>query len=114
MIELQLNIKCLSASTAPVLHNLQSLSFTASFLYLPLSISILCELIRKDMKHLPVEDSTPFGGRGIPFYLSQFVSILGNLYPDRGIKGSFLGMFGKMDLCKKILIQAYTSLILPL
>ena len=61
-----------------------------------------------------VEDSPPFGGRGIPFYLSQFVSILGNLYPDRGIKGSFLGMFGKMDLCKKILIQAYTSFILPL
>ena len=60
---------------------------------------------------LSVGDSPPFGGRGIPFYLSQFVSILGNLYPDRGIKGSFLGMFGKMDLCKKILIQAYTSLI---
>ena len=58
-----------------------------------------------------VGDSPPFRGRGIPFYLSQFVSILGNLYPDRGIKGSFLGMFGKMDLCKKILIQAYTSLI---
>ena len=58
-----------------------------------------------------VEDSPPFGGRGIPFYLSQFVSILGNLYPDRGVKGPFLGMFGKMDLCKKILIQAYTSLI---
>ena len=55
-----------------------------------------------------VEDSPPFGGRGIPFYLSQFVSILGNLYPDRGVKGPFLGM------CKKILIQAYTSLILPL
>ena len=61
-----------------------------------------------------VEDSPPFRGRGIPFYLSQFVSILGNLYPDRGIKGSFLGMCGKMDLCKKILIQAYTSLIQPL
>ena len=60
---------------------------------------------------LSVGDSPPFGGRGIPFYLSQFVSILGKLYPDRGIKGSFLGMFGKMDLCKKILIQAYTSLI---
>ena len=60
---------------------------------------------------LTVEDSPPFGGRGIPFYLSQFVSILGNLYPDRGVKGRFLGMFGKMDLCKKILIQAYTSLI---
>ena len=60
---------------------------------------------------LTVGDSPPFGGRGIPFYLSQFVSILGNLYPNRGIKGSFLGMFGKMDLCKKILIQAYTSLI---
>ena len=58
-----------------------------------------------------VGDSPPFRGRGIPFNLSQFVSILGNLYPDRGIKGSFLGMFGKMDLCKKILIQAYTSLI---
>ena len=60
---------------------------------------------------ISVEDTPPFGGRGIPFYLSQFVSILGNLYPDRGIKGSFLGMFGKMDLCKKILIQAYSSLI---
>ena len=60
---------------------------------------------------ITVEDSPPFGGRGIPFYLSQFVSILGNLYPDRGVKASFLGMFGKMDLCKKILIQAYTSLI---
>ena len=60
---------------------------------------------------LAVEDSPPFGGRGIPFYLSQFVSILGNLYPDRGVKGPFLGMFEKMDLCKKILIQAYTSLI---
>ena len=58
-----------------------------------------------------VEDSPPFGGKGIPFYLSQFVSILGNLYPDRGVKGPFLGMFGKMDLCKKILIQAYISLI---
>ena len=63
------------------------------------------------MVWLSVGDSPPFGGRGIPFHLSQFVSILGNLYPDRGIKGSFLGMFGKMDLCKKILIQAYTSLI---
>ena len=61
--------------------------------------------------YITVGDSPPFGGRGIPFYLSQFVSILGNLYPDRGIKGSFLGMFGKMDLCKEILIQAYTSLI---
>ena len=60
---------------------------------------------------LTVEDTPPFGGRGIPFYLSQFVSILGNLYPDRGVKGPFWGMFGKMDLCKKILIQAYTSLI---
>ena len=60
---------------------------------------------------LSVEDSPPFRGRGIPFYLSQFVSILGNLYPDRGVKGPFLGMFGKMDLCKKILIQAYTSFI---
>ena len=58
-----------------------------------------------------VEDSPPFRVRGIPFYLSQSVSILGNLYPDRGVKGPFLGMFGKMDLCKKILIQAYTSLI---
>ena len=61
--------------------------------------------------HLTVEDSPPFGGRGIPFYLSQIVSILGNLYPDRGVKGPFLGMFGKMDLCKKLLIQAYKSLI---
>ena len=60
---------------------------------------------------LTVEGSPPFGGRGIPFYLSQFVSILGNLYPDQGVKGPFLGMFRKMDLCKKILIQAYTSLI---
>ena len=60
---------------------------------------------------MAVKDSPPFRGRGIPFYLSQFVSILGNLYPDRGVKGPFLGMFGKMDLCKKILIQAYTSLI---
>ena len=61
--------------------------------------------------YLSVQDNPPFRGRGIPFYLSQFVSILGNLYPDRGVKGPFLGMFGKMDLCKKILIQAYTSLI---
>ena len=45
---------------------------------------------------ITVEDSPPFGGRGIPFYLSQFVSILGNLYPDRGVKGPFLGMFGKI------------------
>ena len=60
---------------------------------------------------ITVEDYPPFRGRGIPFYLSQFVSILGNLYPDRGVKGPFWGMFGKMDLCKKILIQAYTSLI---
>ena len=67
--------------------------------------------ICKASKVYTVGDSPPFRGRGIPFYLSQFVSILGNLYPDRGIKGSFLGMFGKMDLCKKILIQAYTSLI---
>ena len=63
------------------------------------------------LSYYSVGDSPPFGGRGIPFYLSQFVSILGNLYPDQGIKGSFLGMFGKMDLCKKILIPAYTSLI---
>ena len=63
------------------------------------------------LSHKTVGDSPPFRGRGIPFYLSQFVSILGNLYPDRGIKGSFLGMFGKMDPCKKLLIQAYTSLI---
>ena len=68
-------------------------------------------LICEAMILTSVGDSPPFGGRGIPFYLSQFVSILGNLYPDRGIKGSFLGMFGKMDLCKKILTQAYTSLI---
>ena len=39
--------------------------------------------------YLPVEDSPPFRGRGIPFYLSKFVSILGNLFPDRGVKGPF-------------------------
>ena len=31
-----------------------------------------------------VEDTPLFGGRRIPFYMSQFVSILGNLYLDRG------------------------------
>ena len=87
-----------------------------------MSNNILTQLKSRNHKHLvlkhlklrtfiTVGDSPPFGGRGIPFYLSQFVSILGNLYPDRGIKGSFLGMFGKMDLCKKILMLAYTSLI---
>ena len=68
----------------------------------------------KDKFPKTVEDTPPFGGRGIPFYLLQFVSILGNLYPGRGVKGPFLGMFEKMDLCKKISIQAYTSLILSL
>ena len=54
---------------------------------------------------------SPVRGKGNSLYLSQFVSILGNLYPDRGVKVPFWGMFRKMDLCKKILIQAYTSLI---
>ena len=80
-------------------------SITKEYVESNLNVTVIQKFI------ITVEDSPPFGGRGIPFYLSQFVSILGNLYPDRGIKGSFLGMFGKMDLCKKILIQAYTSLI---
>ena len=42
-----------------------------------------------------VEDSPPFGGRGIPFYLSQFVSILGNLYPNRGGKRAIFGYVWK-------------------
>ena len=89
-----------------------------NFLKLSLDLTFCNENLHCVMEHIfkmlyqsTVGDSPPFGGRGIPFYLSQFVSILGNVYPDRGIKGSFLGMFGKMDLCKKILIQAYTSLI---
>ena len=31
--------------------------------------------------------------------------------PIGGLKGPFLGKFVKMDLCRKILIHAYTSLI---
>ena len=58
--------------------------------------------------HLSVEENPLFGGKGIPFYLSHFVSIFRNLYPDRGVKRPFRGMFGKLDLCKKLLIQAYT------
>ena len=45
-------MKCFSSSTAPELHNLHSLSLTGCFLYQPLSISNLCELIRNDIKHL--------------------------------------------------------------
>ena len=87
-------------------------SFFFAFIFLLCNQYIFKEQVLFRVDFLPaVQDSPPFRGRGIPFYLSQFVSILGNLYPDRGVKGSFMGMFGKMDLCKKILIQAYTSLI---
>ena len=58
------------------------------------SLSSSYSVIRNSIP-LSVEDSPPFGGRGFHFYLSQFVSILGNVYPDRGVKGPFLGMFGK-------------------
>ena len=61
---------------------------------------LLFFLLKKGL--LPVEYTPPFEGRGISIYLSKCISILGNLYPNRGggggVKGPFVGMFVKKDL----------------
>ena len=46
------------------------------------------------------EDGRTTECRGIPFYLSHFVTIFSNLHPDRGVKWPFLGMLTELSRCK--------------
>ena len=57
MNKLQLKSKCFSSSTESELQKVHNLFSIGRFLYLPLSIASLCELILKAIKHLRIYTS---------------------------------------------------------